>query len=240
MQKVATSWLIYQMSGSETLLGIDAFAAGIPTVLLLPFGGVVADRVDRRKLLIWTNVASAALALVLAGLRATGVLHVWHIVAVSAASGVVQAAMVPATTSLLPALVGEEDVPNAIALNSIQFNLSRVLGPALGGVALVYLGAAWSFALNAVSFLLLVLAFVFIRNVPPLKKATQPVGRSLIDGVRFIRARRDLVTLLSLVVVTALLGAPAVSMLPALVKTVLHRQAGSYSALLSAFGVGAV
>ena len=240
MQKVATAWLVYQMTGSEAWLGIDAFASGIPTVLLLPLGGVIADRIDRRTLLIWTNLILAILALLLAGLEAGGVLQVWHIIAVSAASGVVQSVMVPAGTSLLPKLVGEEDVPNAIALNSLQFNLSRVVGPAVGGVTLVYLGAAWSFGLNALSFIVLVLAFIFIKTVPPVPSSKESVWKSLKGGLMFVRDRSDLAMLLLLVVATALLGAPVVSMLPALVKMVLHREATSYSMLLSAFGAGAV
>jgi predicted MFS family arabinose efflux permease len=240
MQKVATAWLVYQMTGSEAWLGIDAFASGIPTVLLLPWGGVVADRFDRRSLLIWTNLACAGIALLLAGLRGAGVLHVWHIVAASAASGVVQSVMVPASTSLLPAVVGDEDVPNAIALNSLQFNLSRVVGPAAGGAALVYLGAAWSFALNAVSFLVLSLALLFVRRVPPVPGKTGNVLGDLRGGLSFVLSRADVATMLLLVTLIAFLGAPVVSMLPAWVKSVLLRDASTYSLLLSCFGGGAV
>lgn len=239
MQKVATAWLIYQISGSTVWLGIDAFASGIPTVLLLPLGGVIADRIDRRKLLIWTNVLCAILAFIVAGLWAAGLLQIWHIVAISAASGVVQAAMVPASTSLLPALVGETDIPNAIALNSLQFNLSRVVGPAAGGLTLVYLGATWSFSLNAVSFLVLVAALASIKSLPPQELAPEPIWQSIRGGLGFVRQRSDIATLLLLVAVTALLGAPVISMLPALVKIVLQREAAIYSWLLSSFGAGA-
>ena len=240
MQKVATSWLVYQMTGSEAWLGLDAFASGFTTVVLLPWGGVIADRIDRRTLLIWTNVISAVLAFVLAGLRATGLLHVWHIVAVSTLSGVVQAVMAPASTSLLPAVVGEQDVPNAIALNSLQFNLSRVVGPAAGGAALILLGASWSFALNGLSFLVLAVALLVITAVPPVKAAKETVFSSIKSALQFVRGRRDITIMLVLVTMTALLGAPVVSMLPPLVKAVFHREASSYSLLLSCFGFGAV
>jgi len=240
MQKIATAWLIYHLTGSQAWLGTDAFASGFTTVVLLPVGGVIADRLDRRWLLIWTNTACAALALVLALLSFAGVLHVWHIITVSALGGIVQAAMVPASTSLLPALVGESDVPNAIALNSLQFNLSRVAGPAIGGLTLVYLGAGWSFAINAASFLVLVAAFMLIRTVPAVPQGKLPLGRSLLDGLRFIRGRTDLIVMLALVAAIALLGAPVVSLLPALVKDVFGRQASSYSFLLTCFGAGAV
>jgi predicted MFS family arabinose efflux permease len=240
MQKVATSWLIYQMTGSEAWLGLDAFASGFTTVVLLPWGGVVADRFDRRKLLIWTNVLSSMLAFGLAALRGTGLLHVWHIVAFSAMNGVLQSVMSPASTSLLPAVVGEKDVPNAIALNSLQFNLSRVVGPAAGGATLIYLGAAWSFALNAVSFLVLAVAFLVIRRVPPVKAKKESVIQSVKAGLTFVRHNAVVATMLLLVSMTALLGAPVVSLLPPLVKSVLHREASSYSLLLSCFGGGAV
>src|SRR5436190_19577951 len=169
-QKVATAWLIYHITNSEAWLGIDAFASGIPTVLLLPWGGVVSDRVNRGNLLIWTNVVSAGLAFTLAALVYNDSLKVWYIVVVSALSGVVQALMVPASTSILPSLVGEKDTANAIALNSLQFNVSRIIGPAIGGATLIYLGASYSFALNGLSFLVMLVALVLITTVPAGKR----------------------------------------------------------------------
>lgn len=240
MQKVATAWLIYQITNSTAWLGIDAFAAGMPTVLLLPWGGVWADRLNRRSLLIWTNVLAALLAFVLAALVFSGRLQVWHIVAVSAFSGVIQSLMVPASTSLLPQLVGEKDTANAIALNSLQFNLSRVIGPAVGGIAFFHLGASWSFFLNGLSFLVLVVALAFISKLPPVDAVSESVSSNLRGGLRFVRQQRNIFTLLILVVVAALLSAPMISMMPALTKTVLHRDARTYSLLLSTFGVGAV
>lgn len=240
MQKVATSWLVYRLTGSELWLGIDAFASGFTTVVLLPIGGVISDRFDRRRLLIWTNAICAVLALALALLVWGNVLRVWHIVLTSALSGIVQSVLVPASTSLLPALVGEADVSNAISLNSLQFNLSRVVGPVVGGASLIYLGAGWSFALNALSFIVLSAAFIFIRSVPSVPHSKLPVATSLVDGVRFVRRRRHLLAMLVLVALTALLGSPVVSLLPALVTRGLGRDASSYSLLLSCFGAGAV
>ncbi len=167
MQKITTAWLIYEMTHSKAWLGTDAFASGITTVLLLPVGGVIADRVDRRRLLVITNILCAILAFGLAVLAVAHLVHVWHIIAFSALSGAVQAAMIPASNSLLPALVGKGDVRNAIALNSLQFNVSRAVGPILGGIALVHFGAASSFGLNGLSFLVMCGAFLFIRTVPP-------------------------------------------------------------------------
>ncbi len=239
-QKVATAWLIYHITNSEAWLGIDAFASGIPTVLLLPWGGVISDRVNRRHLLIWTNVVSAALALTLAGLVFYDMLKVWHIVVVSAVSGIVQALMVPASTSILPSLVGEKDTANAIALNSLQFNVSRVIGPAIGGATLIYLGASYSFALNGLSFLVMVIALALITTIPATKPTSESVRDNFRGGMQFVKAAGNIRTLLFLVMLAAFLGAPMISMMPALTKSVLHRDASTYSLLLSSFGVGAV
>jgi MFS family permease len=239
-QKVATAWLIYHITNSEAWLGIDAFASGIPTVLLLPWGGVISDRVNRRNLLISTNVASAGLAFALAALVFSDTLQVWHIVAISALSGVVQALMVPASTSILPSLVGEKDTANAIALNSLQFNVSRVVGPAIGGATLIYLGASYSFALNGLSFLVMVAALVLITTVPAAKLTSESVRDNFRGGLQFVTESGNIRTLLFLVMLAAFLGAPMISMMPALTKSVLHRDASTYSLLLSSFGVGAV
>jgi MFS family permease len=239
-QKVATAWLIYRMTNSEAWLGIDAFASGIPTVLLLPWGGVLSDRVNRRNLLIGTNVVSAGLAFTLAALALTAELQVWHIVVVSALSGVVQALMVPASTSILPTLVGEKDTTNAIALNSLQFNVSRIIGPAIGGVTLIRLGAAASFALNGISFLVMVIALAMILAVPGAKVVNESVRDNFRVGLRFVKEAGNIRVLVMLVMLAAFLGAPMISMLPALTKSVLHREASTYSLLLSCFGLGAV
>jgi MFS family permease len=239
-QKVATAWLIYHITNSEAWLGIDAFASGIPTVLLLPWGGVVSDRVNRRNLLIWTNVASAGLAFALAGLVLSDRLQVWHIVVVSAMSGIVQALIVPASTSILPSLVGEKDTANAIALNSLQFNVSRVVGPAIGGATLIYLGASYSFALNGLSFLVMVIALVLITTDFSGKPTSESVRDNFRGGLKFVQEAGNIRTLLFLVMLAAFLGAPMISMMPALTKSVLHREASTYSLLLSSFGLGAV
>jgi predicted MFS family arabinose efflux permease len=239
-QKVATAWLIFHITNSEAWLGVDAFASGFPTVLLLPWGGVVSDRVNRRNLLIWANVASAILAFTLAALVLSDRLQVWHIVLVSALSGVVQSLMVPASTSILPTLVGEKDTANAIALNSLQFNVSRVVGPAIGGATLIYLGSTYSFALNGLSFLMMVAALLLITQVPGGKPASVSFGENLRGGLQFVKEARNVQTLLALVMLAAFFGAPMISMMPALTKSVLHRDASIYSLLLSSFGVGAV
>jgi predicted MFS family arabinose efflux permease len=147
---------------------------------------------------------------------------------------------VPASTSILPTLVGEKDTANAIALNSLQFNVSRVIGPAIGGAALIYLGASYSFALNGLSFLVMVVALVLITTVPAAKPTSESVGDNFRGGLQFVKEAGNIRTLLFLVMLAAFLGAPMISMMPALTTSVLHRDASTYSLLLSCFGVGAV
>lgn len=200
----------------------------------------MSDRVNRRNLLIWTNVISAGLAFVLAALVFSDRLHVWHIIVVSTLSGVVQALMVPASISILPTLVGKKDTANAIALNSLQFNVSRVIGPAIGGATFIYLGALSSFALNGFSFLAMVVALVLITTFPSAGTAKESAAENFRGGLRFVKEAGNIRTLLSLVMLAAFLGAPMISMMPALTKSVLHQDASIYSLLLSSFGVGAV
>ena len=148
--------------------------------------------------------------------------------------------MVPASTSILPTLVGEKNTANAIALNSLQFNISRIIGPAIGGVTLVHLGASFSFALNGLSFLVMVIALVLITAVPAAKPLGESVRDNLRGGLRFVKEAGNIRTLLVLVMLAAFLGARMISMMPALTKSVLYREASTYSLLLSCFGLGAV
>ena len=143
MQKVAQSWLVYQLSNDPFLLGLDAFLGEIPIFLFTMLGGVVADRNDRRKVLIGSQILQMSSAATLAILYATGVLEIWHILSLSVVNGLAQAFGGPAYQAIVPALVRKEDLSNAIALNSIQFNLARVIGPLIGGCMIVHFGAAW-------------------------------------------------------------------------------------------------
>jgi predicted MFS family arabinose efflux permease len=239
MQRVATGWLVFSMTGSTAWLGAESFVATIPTVVLLPFGGVVADRIDRRKLLIGTNILNALLAAGLAGAWWAGVLQVWHILGASFCGGVIASAMVPASQSVLPAVVGEDHLPGAVALNSVQYNVARAVGPVLGGAALLLGGPGWCFLLNSVSFLAPVAVFTVLRNVPHSGASRAPVIAELRAGLDYIRGRPYLCLVLMTVAALALGGAPVVSMLPALANEVLRRDASAFSLLVSAFGVGA-
>src|SRR5580658_539488 len=168
MQIVAQGWLIYRLSHSAFLLALDQFLAGIPIFLFSLIGGVVADRAERRKILLGSQYVQMASAGLLTVLVANGLTHVWPILCLSFVSGLAQAFGGPAYSALIPTLVDPEDMPNAIALNSIQFNMAVTIGPALAGVALARLGEKWCFGLNAVSFLapIISLSIITTRFVP--------------------------------------------------------------------------
>ena len=239
MQRVAAAWLVYTLSGSETWLGIDAAMAGLPTLLLLPFAGVLADRTDRRRVLLIANAVHALLAVLLAVLWWVDALAVWQLLGVSFVSGLVAAIAAPASQSVIPTAAGEDHIPNAVALNSFQYNVARAVGPALGGLALAWWGAGWCFLLNALSFLGMIGALTVLRTMPSgTRSETSSLG-SLGEGVAFLRSRSDLCRMLILVALIAFGGAPMVTLLPAVAKTLLDVGATGYSTLLTSFGVGA-
>src|SRR3984957_18918255 len=149
MQIVAQGWLIYRLSHSAFLLALDQFLGGIPIFLFSLIGGVVADRAERRKILLGSQYVQLACETVLTVLVTTARIHVWHMLCLSFISGLAQAFGGPAYQALIPTLVKREDMPNAIALNSIQFNVARIIGPTLGGLAMAHLSNAWCFGLNA-------------------------------------------------------------------------------------------
>ncbi len=242
MQNVARDWLVFQLGGAsgKFWLGLNALAEGLPLVLLLPLGGVLADRFSRRWILIVVNAISAALSVLLALLTVSGHLRGWHIIAFTASVAAMDALRIPANQSLLPDLVGRGDVPNAIALNAMQFNLSRVAGPALGGLTLVALGPAWSFSLNALSFSGVILALLLMRHLPIRPPRRESLRRTLGQGVSYIRSRTDLITMMLMVVIGGTLTAPVTKMLPALSRDFYGRDEAGFAVLLSCFGIGAV
>src|SRR5947199_7697630 len=183
MQIVAQGWLIYRLSHSAFLLALDQFLAGIPIFLFSLFGGVLADRAERRKILLVSQYVQMASAMVLTVLVAGGWVHVWHILCLSFVSGLAQAFGGPAYQALIPTLVKREDMPNAIALNSIQFNMAVTIGPALAGQALARIGESWCFGLNAASFLAPIIALLLISTRFQPKPAKESVLTSLKLGI---------------------------------------------------------
>jgi predicted MFS family arabinose efflux permease len=240
MQIVAQGWLIYRLSHSSFLLGLDQFLAGIPIFLFSLIGGVVADRTERRRILIISQYIQMASAAILTGLVATGFVQVWHILCLSFVSGLAQAFGGPAYQALIPTLVDREDMPNAIALNSIQFNLAVTIGPALAGITLGRLGEKWCFGLNAVSFLAPIISLTMIsaRYLPEPTKESM-LG-SLKQGIRFIWGHGSMVGLIVLAFAMTFLSMPMRTYIPVFVKDIFHRGPETYGNLLSLMGVGSI
>jgi predicted MFS family arabinose efflux permease len=240
MQEVAQNWLILTMTGSTALLGLDAFLGDAPFLLFSLFGGVMADRADRRRILLRSQFVQMASATLLAILLLAHGVQVWMILTLSFVVGLAQSFGGPAYQALVPTLVDKEDLPNAIALNSIQFNLARVIGPVLAGIAYYKLGAAACFGLNAVSFLAPIAALLMLQRGGGTVPSTEGVLASLRTGLNAVRNTGPLRGLIVLSFVGSFCAMPLVTFLPVFAKNVFHRDAKGYGVLLAAFGIGAI
>jgi MFS family permease len=240
MQTVAQNWLVLELTNSAFMLGLDSFLGQIPIFLFSLIGGVIADRADRRKLLIGSQMVQMTCAFLLAFLFAVGRLEVWHILALSFVVGLAQAFGGPAYQALIPTLVPTRELANAIALNSIQFNLARVIGPMLGGIALTTLGATWCFALNGLSYIAVIISLSLLPVGPLMVKTGASLVGSLKEGLRFISAREGLTPLILLSFVVTMLGMPLLVFLPVVVKDVFQMGPRVFTLLLCVSGAGAV
>jgi predicted MFS family arabinose efflux permease len=240
VQQFAQSWLVYDLTKDPFYLGLDLFLGQLPIILFSLFGGVFADRLDRRKMLLTSQYIQMACAFLLAFLFYTHVVHVWHILALSFVVGLGQSFGGPAYSALLPTLVGPEDLANAIAMNSIQFNLARILGPTLGGFTYTLLGATWCFTVNGISFLAVIatLFMIHVKFVPA--KSHEPVLTSMAEGIRFIRRREGMSALVVLAFCTTLFGFSLTAFLPVFVRTIFHKGPETYTLLLVFSGAGSI
>ena len=240
VQQFAQSWLVYDLTKNPFYLGLDLFLGQLPIMLFSLFGGVFADRMDRRKMLLYSQYIQMTCAFILAGLFVTHTVQVWHILTLSFLVGCGQSFGGPAYSALLPALVKGEDLSNAIAMNSIQFNLARVLGPALGGLAYTVFGATWCFTLNGVSYIAVIVSLFMIqvKFVPPTSR--ESILKSMGEGIRFIRHREGLGPLVVLAFFTTLLGFSITGFLPVIVQTIFHKGPETYQLLLVSSGAGSI
>jgi MFS family permease len=241
MQKVAQNWLVLTITGSASAfyLGLDSFLGELPILLLTLIGGVVADRHDRRQLLLASQYVQMTAAFTLAALVYFNIVHIWHVLALSVMTGLAQAFGGPAYQSLLPSLVEKEHVPNAIAFNSIQFQLSRVIGSLLAGATFAAFGMVVCFGLNGISFLAVIVAILSlqIRHVPPSSSA--PMHHQLKSGFAFVRENHGLIGLAVLGFATTFLGNPLLTFLPVFTTSVFGGDVHEYTYLLAAAGGGA-
>ncbi len=241
MQTVAQALLVYQLSHSELMLGVVGFAAAIPSLLISPWGGVIVDRANKRNLLVITQSSAMLLAFILAVLTFTGVVQVWHIVALAAGLGVINSFDGPGRQAFVVEMVGREDLPNAIAVNSMMFNGARVIGPAIGGLLYVALGAAGCFFLNGLSFVAVIVCLLLMRLAPRERvvKGESP-WHDLQQGMRFVFAHREIFALLMLALIFSVFGISYFAILPAFADQILHIDEAGYGALNSMLGVGAL
>lgn len=242
MQKVAQAWLIVTMTGSSSAfyLGLDSFVGEAPILLFTLLGGVVADRRDRRHMMLTSQSVQMIVAFILAGLIFTGVIEIWMILTLSFISGCAQAFGGPAYQSLIPTLVGKEHLPNAVALNSIQFNLARVIGPIVAGAALAAFGMVACFGLNGISFLFVIAAILALRDIHIPPAATDSIVSQMKGGLRYVKNSRDLLAVTVLGFIVAFLGFPLLTFLPVITRDVFQRDVGFYSQLMTFAGIGAV
>lgn len=241
MQALAQSWVVLEITGSAFWLGVDAFLATFPMILFSLVGGAVADRLERRRILFWSQIFQMTFALVLAALLFFDAVRVWHIFVLSFLTGTVQAFGGPAYQALLPLLVPREDVPNAVAMNSLQFNLARMLGPVLAGVALATVGATMCFLLNGLSFLAPIAALVAIRpGLVPGREGSQTILADIREGLRFLEKSPAIRQLTEIAFFATFFGIPLVTLLPVVAKEIFGMGATGYSVLMTAQGAGAV
>ncbi|HSL52743.1 MAG TPA: MFS transporter [Pyrinomonadaceae bacterium] len=244
MQAVAQGWLVLQLTNSPFWLGLDAFMATAPGFVLTLLGGVFADRIDRRRLLLYTQVVAGLAALALASLVATSLVNPWMVLGFSFVTGCCMSLASPSFLAMTYDLVGREDLANAVAMNSTQFQLSRVVGPALAGVAFRVFGLAGCFFANGLSFIAVVLALWMVRMEPrsntlaPSEKQ-RAIWRDLVEGFRYVRNRPRVSSLLIVGAVNSLFGAPYFSMVPIYARDIFHLGETGLALLMGTAGAGA-
>jgi MFS family permease len=241
MQSVAQSWLIYRLTHSALLLGAVGFAGQIPIFFIAPVGGHLADRVDRRRIIIVTQSCAMILAFVLAALTLSGRVREWHIIVLAALLGLVNAFDMPARQAFIVQMVERDDLMNAIALNSSMFNGARVVGPAIAGILVAAIGEGWCFFANAVSYIA-VLAGLFMMTTPrfvPKATATSAL-QNIVEGLRFVANTAPIRALLLLLALVSFTGMPYAVLMPVFADRVLHAGARGLGILMGASGVGAL
>jgi MFS family permease len=241
MQNTAQQWLVYRLTGSAALLGLFGFASQLPMLCLAWMGGYVGDRYNRHRGVITTQTLSMVLAFVLAILTLTHLIKTWHLILIAFLVGIVNAFDVPIRQAFFVHMVGKEDLPNAIALNSSIFNGARVLGPAIAGFTIVLIGEGWCFFLNAFSFVAVIIALLMMRiNQPETRRSDESPMRSFIEGFRFAMTDVPIRSAILLLSLLSLFGLQYSVFLPIYAQDILHGGAKTLGLLMSAAGVGAV
>lgn len=242
MQNIAQSWLLYRLTGSATLLGVLAFAGSVPILLLAPFAGLWSDRANLHRLMFATQILEMLQAAALAALALAGVIAPWHIVSLSMLLGILVAVELPVRHAYLLELVGNKaDLPNAVAVTSMMANTGRLIGPALAGLMIGWVGEAGCFLLNTFSYIAVVITFLMIRVKPSTRPASHAsLLQGLSEGLRYAWSSIPIRILLMLLAMTGFLATPYVALMPAFTREVLKGGAEQMGFLMGAAGLGAV
>jgi MFS family permease len=241
MQTVAQAWLIYRLTGSAALLGLIGFAGQIPVFVLAPLGGVIADRVNRHRVLIATQTSMMVLALLLGALTLSARVAVWEVFTLAALLGVANAFDIPARQAFVAEMVEREDLANAIALNSSMVNGARIVGPAIAGLVVAAVGEGWCFLINGLSYVAVLAALLRMHVKPSGAPSSMPSAwDSIVEGFAFAWQKTPVRALLLLLGLVSLMGMPYSVLMPIFAEEILHGGPDSYGLLMSASGVGAL
>jgi MFS family permease len=241
MQSTAQGYLIFQLTKSPIYLGYVGFAAGLPALLFTLYGGVIADRISRRTMMLFTQSSMMVLAFLLAGLVFTGTIQPWMIIILAFLLGIANAFDAPARVSFVVELVDREDLTNGIALNSTMFNLATVFGPAVAGITYAAFGPAWCFAINGISFIAVIIALLLMHLKPiPVNPKRNSVLEETKEGFRAVASSRTILIMIAGMGVMSLFGLSLMTLLPAWVSDVLNGNSKLYGLLLSGRGLGAL
>jgi len=242
IQRIATPWLVYHLTGSTFLLGMVAFAGQIPTFLIAPFAGVMTDRWNRYHILIGTQIAAMVQALLLALLYFIGTIEVWHIVILSIFLGCINAFDVPSRQSFVIDLVDKkEDLGNAIALNSSMVNGARLLGPSIAGVLIAFTGEGICFLINGLSYIFVIISLLLIKVRPgKINNHKQPILREMKEGLSYVNKSLPIKYIILLLGLVSLTGMPYTVLMPVFAKDILHGDSHTFGFLMGASGMGAL
>ncbi len=239
MQTVAQGWLVYSLTKSPLHLGMVAAANALPILLFSLFGGLIADRYPKRSLLLLTQALSIIPAVLLGYLASRGMVTVWHVAALAAFLGTINALDIPVRQSFLAEMVGKAHIANAIALNSAAFNGARIIGPMFAGIAIAYLGIPACFYLNALSFVAVIVALYCIEARGETRGESEGLLRDFNKGLNFIRENREIMNIFLLIAVFSVIGLPYISLLPIFAEEVFHAGAKGLGFLVGSSGIGA-
>jgi MFS family permease len=243
MTRIATSWLVYRLTGSAFLLGVVGFAGQIPSFLLAPFAGVLVDRWNRHRLLVITQMLALLQSLAMAVLTMTGRIKMWHVIVLSVFQGLINAFDMPARQAFVVEMVDKrDDLANAIALNSSMVNAARLLGPSIGGVVIAAVGEGWCFMIDAISYLAVIASLLMMTITPRVLRATQAANMfaQLCEGWTYASRFAPIRNILLLLALVSLVGMPYTVLMPVVANNVLHGGPNTLGLLMAASGVGAL